>query len=154
MSGIELPYLHHPAGPSQEGGFFSRTVNPISTRGSILCPPQYYEPPPPDFQTLRRPWSLFYGFSSFQTLTWFMTKNIWTRSKNKSILRTFKKQWLYLNLIRRNLHSGINICVKKSWIHPRFLVRKKSARTKFALVKSLVTKMHEANIQGLFWNWA
>ena len=110
--------------------------------------------PPPDFQTLRRPWSLFYGFSSFQTLTWFMTKNIWTRSKNKSILRTFKKQWLYLNLIRRNLHSGINICVKKSWIHPRFLVRKKSARTKFALVKSLVTKMHEANIQGLFWNWA
>ena len=24
---------------------FSRTVNPISTRGSRLCPPQYYEPP-------------------------------------------------------------------------------------------------------------
>ena len=52
----------HP-GPSQEGGWggfsppppvFGRTVNPISTRGSRLCPPQYYEPPP-DFQTLRRP---------------------------------------------------------------------------------------------------
>ena len=24
---------------------FGRTVNPISTRGSRLCPPQYYEPP-------------------------------------------------------------------------------------------------------------
>ena len=23
----------------------SRTVNPISTRGSRLCPPQYYKPP-------------------------------------------------------------------------------------------------------------
>jgi hypothetical protein len=33
------------------GGFsppfpiFGRTVNPISTKGSILCPSQYYEPP-------------------------------------------------------------------------------------------------------------
>ena len=41
------------AGPSQAGGWgalapppvFGQTVNPISTRGGRLYPPQYYEPP-------------------------------------------------------------------------------------------------------------
>ena len=33
---------------------FGRSVNPISTRGDRLCPPNYYWHP--DFQTFRRPW--------------------------------------------------------------------------------------------------
>ena len=34
---------------------FSHSVDPISIRGSTLCPPHYYLPPPPDFQTFLLP---------------------------------------------------------------------------------------------------
>ena len=37
---------------------FGRSVNPISTRGDRLCPPNYYLLAHPDFQTFRRPWNM------------------------------------------------------------------------------------------------
>ena len=33
------------AGGAKAPPVFGQTVNPISTRGDRLCPPQYYEPP-------------------------------------------------------------------------------------------------------------
>ena len=51
--GVEVKTkLVHYSRPAASGGFsphspppvFGQTVNPISTRGDRLCPPQYYEP--------------------------------------------------------------------------------------------------------------
>ena len=52
---------------------FSRSVNPISTRGSKLYPLDYYSPPPPDFQNFRHTWFYTRRRRSILTFHW----NLW-----------------------------------------------------------------------------
>ena len=48
----------------------SKSINAIST-----SPPQYYCPPPPDFQTFRHPWSIIWQWVELDDeLSWLFTK--------------------------------------------------------------------------------